>query len=559
MAKDFITPEQYQRGVGKIKNYVDQITNSTDIFEKPFIYDEELSTSVKKYVNIKSLSKKTCYRVKNDEDTLSLFLYYTIPNTTDKFNICSLIYPKESIIYINSITDTKASIYIRNFEGSYYITATFGDTLESCTSTKKISVPKLSNTSEFEPTNEYNLTSKKYVDDKVSGIVNSAPETLDTLQELATALGNDPNFATTVATQIGKKVDKVEGMILTHNDLTNELKANYDAAYNYSQAKHSYNDLTDKPTIPSIAGLATTKYVDDTVVFKKLSSIIELSSDGQKIANVEKFEDNKIYYFINDINKGATTLIPISLYKNGEKNSTIIIYPNDRFITMSYDVSANEFFSFSDMQSIKFNLADKTREYNTSRSVTKKVSAEQVLTKTNTTAFTPTSDYHPTTKKYVDDKVTDTATSLTNDPDIYLTKDKYQYVTGVNTVDNIIWLPSTDLPAFLKIHLYATNCKMQSNFDTLVTWKSGQNPNEGKFKIISDNIYEFILTYINGSWIGEVVTYSNTEYTPTNDADVTTKKYVDDRLNNLNIKTVTQSEYDSLESKEPNTLYLITD
>ena len=34
---------------------------------------------------------------------------------------------------------------------------------------------------------------------------------------------------------------------------------------------------------------------------------------------------------------------------------------------------------------------------------------------------------------------------------------------------------------------------------------------------------------------------------------------IDDRLNNLNIKTVTQSEYDSLETKEPNTLYLITD
>ena len=112
------------------------------------------------------------------------------------------------------------------------------------------------------PTENDDLTNKKYVDGKVAGIVNSAPETLDTLQELATALGNDPNFATTVATQIGKKVDKVEGMSLTHNDLTNELKANYDAAYNYSQAKHSYNDLTDKPTIPSIAGLTTESYVD---------------------------------------------------------------------------------------------------------------------------------------------------------------------------------------------------------------------------------------------------------------------------------------------------------
>lgn len=113
------------------------------------------------------------------------------------------------------------------------------------------------------PTENDDLTTKKYVDDKVAGIVNSAPETLDTLQELATALGNDPNFATTVSTQIGKKVDKVDGMSLTHNDLTNDLKANYDAAYNYSQAKHSYNDLTDKPTIPSIDGLATTEYVDD--------------------------------------------------------------------------------------------------------------------------------------------------------------------------------------------------------------------------------------------------------------------------------------------------------
>jgi hypothetical protein len=109
------------------------------------------------------------------------------------------------------------------------------------------------------------LATETYVDNKVAGIVNSAPETLDTLQELATALGNDANFATTVSTQIGKKVDKAEGMSLTHNDLTNELKANYDAAYAYSQAKHSYNDLTDKPTIPSIDGLATEEYVQNAI------------------------------------------------------------------------------------------------------------------------------------------------------------------------------------------------------------------------------------------------------------------------------------------------------
>ena len=83
------------------------------------------------------------------------------------------------------------------------------------------------------------LASTTYVDNKVAGIVNSAPETLDTLKELATALGNDANFATTVSNQIGSKVDKVDGKGLSTNDLTNALKANYDTAYTHSQSAHA--------------------------------------------------------------------------------------------------------------------------------------------------------------------------------------------------------------------------------------------------------------------------------------------------------------------------------
>ena len=40
----------------------------------------------------------------------------------------------------------------------------------------------------------------------VSTLVNGAGTTLDTLKELADALGNDANFATTIATQMGKRV-----------------------------------------------------------------------------------------------------------------------------------------------------------------------------------------------------------------------------------------------------------------------------------------------------------------------------------------------------------------
>lgn len=55
-----------------------------------------------------------------------------------------------------------------------------------------------------------NYATVEYVDGRVANIVNSAPETLDTLNELATALGNDPNFATTVSTQIGQKANKTD-------------------------------------------------------------------------------------------------------------------------------------------------------------------------------------------------------------------------------------------------------------------------------------------------------------------------------------------------------------
>lgn len=46
-----------------------------------------------------------------------------------------------------------------------------------------------------------------YVDSEISNLVAAAPETLNTLNELATALGNDENYATTISNQIGLKLD----------------------------------------------------------------------------------------------------------------------------------------------------------------------------------------------------------------------------------------------------------------------------------------------------------------------------------------------------------------
>ena len=47
---------------------------------------------------------------------------------------------------------------------------------------------------------------KAYVDAEVAGIVNSAPSALNTLDELAAALGDDANFATTTSTSLGNRL-----------------------------------------------------------------------------------------------------------------------------------------------------------------------------------------------------------------------------------------------------------------------------------------------------------------------------------------------------------------
>lgn len=76
------------------------------------------------------------------------------------------------------------------------------------------------------------LATETYVQNKIAEVVNSAPGTLDTLNELAQALGNDPNFAATMATELGKKANT--------------------ASLATVATSGSYNDLSDTPTIPSV-------------------------------------------------------------------------------------------------------------------------------------------------------------------------------------------------------------------------------------------------------------------------------------------------------------------
>ena len=61
------------------------------------------------------------------------------------------------------------------------------------------------------PSASSDAASKGYVDTEVAALVDSAPGTLDTLNELAAALGDDPDFATTITTSIATKLPLAGG------------------------------------------------------------------------------------------------------------------------------------------------------------------------------------------------------------------------------------------------------------------------------------------------------------------------------------------------------------
>ncbi|HGV5150231.1 TPA: phage tail protein [Klebsiella pneumoniae] len=56
--------------------------------------------------------------------------------------------------------------------------------------------------------NSKKLATTEFVVKALAALAGSAPETLDTLKELADALGNDPNFATTVLNKLAEKLAK---------------------------------------------------------------------------------------------------------------------------------------------------------------------------------------------------------------------------------------------------------------------------------------------------------------------------------------------------------------
>lgn len=88
------------------------------------------------------------------------------------------------------------------------------------------------------------IASTEFVAKSLAKMIDSAPESLNTLNELAKALGNDPNFATTVLNELAKKLNSAEaentyvkqgGVNLwnaLHNNTTSNLNGLTNAQWN---------------------------------------------------------------------------------------------------------------------------------------------------------------------------------------------------------------------------------------------------------------------------------------------------------------------------------------
>lgn len=79
--------------------------------------------------------------------------------------------------------------------------------------------------------NKTDVLTTEQIDARIQQLIGSAPETLDTLAEIAEALGNNPNFATTISEQLAKKASKTQ-VAEQEEQLSNALIALTDAFTN---------------------------------------------------------------------------------------------------------------------------------------------------------------------------------------------------------------------------------------------------------------------------------------------------------------------------------------
>lgn len=178
-----------------------------------------------------------------------------------------------------------------------------------------------------------------------------------------------------------------------------------------------------------------------------------------------------------------------------------------------------------------------------------------VLTKTNTSSFTPTGDYQPATKKYVDDKhilltITDEAhQQLISNQEVKAgeAESKINLVFGsIDNFKNIIQRLLSDNILFLKI--------TEKEIFKVSTSHTYCNPDNGAYEL------SFIYTYTSIADANNISLVTKRIFIALN-SNATNFFVVKDILVSDNLTTLTKktaAEYEAIGSKDDNTAYCVT-
>ena len=96
-------------------------------------------------------------------------------------------------------------------------------------------------------------TANAYTDAEIAALVDSAPALLDTLNELAAAIGDNPNYATDLATSVGTKVSKAG------DTMTGLLVLSADPSAALGAATKQYVDTAETDAVATASADATSK------------------------------------------------------------------------------------------------------------------------------------------------------------------------------------------------------------------------------------------------------------------------------------------------------------
>lgn len=171
-------------------------------------------------------------------------------------------------------------------------------------------------------TNTDQVASTSFVRTEISNLVNAAPSTLDTLNELALALGGDPNFATTVASGLSQKSN------IGHTHTSS----------NIIDFSSSVSGL-----LPSVtgAGYVTSSFADNIYIIGVTG--LQPSGNYSLVGHTHTTND------ITDFNTAVSGLIPPSNFTSLTGVSGITISNNDTNYTVSLTDPTTQLIDITDL------------------------------------------------------------------------------------------------------------------------------------------------------------------------------------------------------------------